>query len=193
MSLKYINMPENREDEIIEFVKKRQGCSSKEIHEGISASISYATVKRILTKLTSDNLLFTKGRGKGTKYLISKSYELLQPIDLEKYYEKEIDEREIKENFNLHIITEVLSKHDVFTDNELIKLAALQKTHRNNISQLTESEYKKDLERLAIDLSWKSSQIEGNTYSLLETERLLKEKETASGKNKRRSNNAFKP
>lgn len=31
-------------------------------------------------------------------------------------------------------------------------------------------------------MSWKSSQIEGNTYSLLETERLLKDKETASGK-----------
>ncbi len=37
---------------------------------------------------------------------------------------------------------------------------------------------------MAIDLSWKSSQIEGNTYSLLETERLLKEKETAEGKTK---------
>jgi Fic family protein len=40
------------------------------------------------------------------------------------------------------------------------------------------------MERLAIDLSWKSSQIEGNTYTLLETERLLKEKETAHGKPK---------
>jgi Fic family protein len=40
------------------------------------------------------------------------------------------------------------------------------------------------MERLAIDLSWKSSQIEGNTYSLLETERLIKEKETAMGKTK---------
>lgn len=38
------------------------------------------------------------------------------------------------------------------------------------------------MERLAIDLSWKSSQIEGNTYSLLETERLLREKQTAAGK-----------
>lgn len=38
------------------------------------------------------------------------------------------------------------------------------------------------MERLAIDLSWKSSQIEGNTYSLLETERLLKEKQIAEGK-----------
>jgi Fic family protein len=40
------------------------------------------------------------------------------------------------------------------------------------------------MERLGIDLSWKSSQIEGNTYSLLETERLLKEKQTAAGKTK---------
>ena len=40
------------------------------------------------------------------------------------------------------------------------------------------------MERLGIDLSWKSSQIEGNTYSLLETEKLLKEKQTASGKTK---------
>lgn len=40
------------------------------------------------------------------------------------------------------------------------------------------------MERLAIDLSWKSSQIEGNTYSLLETERLLKDKEIAAGKTK---------
>ncbi len=37
---------------------------------------------------------------------------------------------------------------------------------------------------MGVDLSWKSSQIEGNTYSLLETERLLKDKQTASGKTK---------
>ena len=49
---------------------------------------------------------------------------------------------------------------------------------------ITSDEDKKELERLAVDLSWKSSQIEGNTYSLLETERLLKEKETAKGKTK---------
>jgi Fic family protein len=42
--------------------------------------------------------------------------------------------------------------------------------------------FRMEQERLAIDLSWKSSQIEGNTYSLLETERLLKEKQTTSGK-----------
>ena len=75
-------------------------------------------------------------------------------------------------------------KHNVFIESETVKLSSLQNRYRNNIAQLSESEYKNELDRPAIDLSWKSSQIEGNTYSLLETERLLKEKETASGKTK---------
>jgi Fic family protein len=65
-----------------------------------------------------------------------------------------------------------------------VHLTGLQNQYKKNISKLTAAEYNKELERLAIDLSWKSSQIEGNTYSLLETERLLKEKKTAAGKTK---------
>ena len=37
--------------------------------------------------------------------------------------------------------------------------------------------------RLLIDLSWNSSRLEGNTYSILETERLLELSEIAEGKN----------
>ncbi|MHC1702808.1 MAG: Fic family protein [Tenuifilaceae bacterium] len=177
-------MIDKRETEILELVKSKKKCSSKEIHEGISTTISYATVKRILTKLTSENLLITSGQGKATKYLTSPVYELLYPIDIEKYYVKEIDERTIKDSFSLNLIPDILSKNSVFTKIELANLSALQNKYTNNISQLSDSEYRKELERLAIDLSWKSSQIEGNTYSLLQTERLLKEKETASGKTK---------
>lgn len=39
------------------------------------------------------------------------------------------------------------------------------------------------MDRLLIDLSWNSSRLEGNTYSLLETERLLAQGEAAGGKN----------
>ncbi len=39
--------------------------------------------------------------------------------------------------------------------------------------------------RLLIDLSWNSSRLEGNTYSLLETERLLESGEAAEGKDAR--------
>jgi Fic family protein len=177
-------MLDQRETEIIELIKRNQEISSKEIFEIISFPISYATVKRILSKLIDENLLTKKGQGKSTKYLISPTYELIYPVNIEKYYEKEIDEREIKSSFNLLLIPETLKECSVFTNNELEQLELLQKKFQKNISLLSEFQYKKELERLAIDLSWKSSQIEGNTYSLLETERLLKEKETASGKTK---------
>jgi Fic family protein len=177
-------MNSQRELDIINFIKSKGESSSKEIFDNLTLAISYATLKRVLSKLISEESIESTGKGKGTKYIISSAYELLESIDLEKYYEKEIDDREIKENFNLQIITETLKNHTVFTKVEMDKLTKLQKDYKNNIEQLSETAYKKELDRLAIDLSWKSSQIEGNTYSLLETERLIKERETASGKTK---------
>jgi prophage maintenance system killer protein/predicted transcriptional regulator len=177
-------MVDNREQQIIDYIKKAGASSSKEVFDNVGISVSYATLKRILGKLISENYLSTKGQGKGTKYIISPTFEVIQPIDIDRYYEKEIDERKIKEGFNFSIIKEVLASHSVFSENELQKLNELQVNFQKNISQLSESEYRKEFERLAIDLSWKSSQIEGNTYSLLETEKLLKEKVTAAGKTK---------
>jgi len=177
-------MLETKELDIIDFIGSNPQCSSKDIHNVMSTSISYATVKRILSKLTSESLLIIEGKGKSTKYLISPAFKLLQPIDLDIYYKREIDERTIIESFNFQLINETLAKVIVFTNDELIRLNKLQIRYTNNISKLTELEYKKELERLAIDLSWKSSQIEGNTYTLLETERLIRERETASGKTK---------
>jgi prophage maintenance system killer protein len=175
---------DDREQKIINFIRSRGACSSREVNDNVDIAVSYATLKRILSKLISDNFLLTVGKGKGTKYVISPAFGLIEPVNIEKYYEKEIDEREINEGFNFSIITEVLSNHSVFTEVDLKKLNELQKKFKNNISQLTGQEYKKEFERLAIDLSWKSSQIEGNTYSLLETERLIRERETAAGKTK---------
>jgi len=43
---------------------------------------------------------------------------------------------------------------------------------------------KKELERFTIELSWKSSRIEGNTYTLLDTEKLILENKEAVGKTK---------
>jgi len=180
-----------REQQVIDFIKKARECSSKEVFDGANLSISYATLKRLITKLISENYLTSKGKGKGTRYFISPNYEVIQPIDIDEYYEQEIDERDIKENFNFEIITDVLAKHSVYTKNELLKLGELQKIFQHNVSQLSENEYRKEFERLAIDLSWKSSQIEGNTYSLLETERLLREKETAAGKTREEATMLF--
>ena len=177
-------MLDKNDTNIVEFVKQNTSVSSKEIFDGLASQVSYATVKRLLTKLVADNLLITKGEGKARKYVISSVYDLFNPINVSKYFEQEIDVRKIKNSFSLSLIKDILSKVKLFTDDELKGLIKLHETYQANISQLTEFEANKELERLAIDLSWKSSQIEGNTYSLLETERLLKEKETASGKSK---------
>lgn len=176
-------MSETKQIEILNFIRNHENCSSGGIHKEFAALMSYATIKRILSQLLKEKYISSQGKGKGTRYFISLSYELLYSIDIDSYYEKEIDERRIKENFNLDIF-ELLEKTEIFNQTELRKLVDLQSKYTENISQLSDFEYKKEMERLAIDLSWKSSQIEGNTYSLLETERLLKDKETAAGKTK---------
>lgn len=169
---------------ILEYITKNPISSSKEIHDGCNLDIGYATVKRILKRLQKNNYVETEGKGRGTKYKVSPTYSIIKPIDIEEYFLKEIDEREIIEEFNLKLIPDTFTKVRIFTDEEMVKLEELQKKYTKNIDELTDLQFQKELERLAIDLSWKSSQIEGNTYSLLETERLLKDKITAEGKNK---------
>jgi Fic family protein len=169
---------------ILRYLSVNPGVSSKEIHEGIDIQIGYATVKRALQGLVTKNLIRTIGKGKGTKYELSPAYFVLAPLDVETYFLQEIDVRNIRREFNLQLIDRVLTELDLFTSEENGQLTSLQKQFSKNTAELSSAEFKREFERLAIDLSWKSSQIEGNTYSLLETERLLKEKETASGKTK---------
>jgi len=172
------------ENVILKFIKQNEESSSEEIRLGIIEKKSIATIKRNLSKLIAKKLIIPIGKGKATKYKLSPFYNLYCEFDLQNYYEKEIDERAIIENFNFSLLTDIFPHTNLFTEEELSKLINLQQDFERNISELTEFEIKKELERLAIDLSWKSSQIEGNTYSLLETERLLKEKETSAGKSK---------
>lgn len=87
-------------------------------------------------------------------------------------------------SYNFELINGLLAETRLFSDKELAHLDALQDEFRQHVNELTDNEYRKEMERLGIDLSWKSSQIEGNTYTLLETERLLRESKTAEGKTK---------
>ncbi len=177
-------MLDKTESALIDLIQHTPELSSGELFSRLDTAVSYATLKRILSRLIDQKLLIRSGKGKASRYRISPCFELFLPIDIDRYYQKEIDERKIKEYFNFSLIPETLKEVEIFTKPELAYLEQLQRNYENNISRLSPVQYKKELERLAIDLSWKSAQIEGNTYSLLETERLLKEKETASGRTK---------
>jgi len=176
-------MLDERLTEIIRFINEHPNCTSKEVYNDLSLTLSYATVKRLIKQLVSANFVLSSGEGKHL-YTISPSYEVLHPIDLAEYFQKEIDERIIRETYQFNLIKGVLKQVTIFTDEELRFLNNLQSMFEKNRASLSANTYEKEMQRLAIDLSWKSSQIEGNTYSLLETERLLLEKETASGKTK---------
>jgi len=169
---------------IVSYIQENPSLSSKTIYDALDIGVAYATLKRILSQLMADGLLVSRGKGRGTKYLVSPSYELICPVNIDQYFQQEIDEREIKGGFNLDLITGLLEQVSLLNKAETQHLMMLQKKYETNTVLLTAAEYSKELERLTIDLSWKSSQIEGNTYSLLETERLLKEKETAQGRSK---------
>ncbi len=175
-------MATNAQQEILDWLVDHPLSSSSQVDEGIPATISYATVKRVLKKLVDERLIIAEGKGKTTRYRVAQHYQIMARIDTSKYFEKEIDERKIKEKFNGELLSNDLWKVNLFTTEENDYLNSLQTRFRQNVSNLSEASYNKEMERLAIDLSWKSSQIEGNTYSLLETERLLNEKETAEGK-----------
>ncbi len=169
---------------MLAYIGGGSGVSSREVFDRVESGLSYATAKRILQQLAEEKLVYTVGQGKGTKYHLDSNYQLVFPIDVEAYFSKEVEEREIQRNFNFGLFDQLNVTESIFSKEEISYLNDLQDQHLKRVKRLSDFDYRKEMERLAIDLSWKSSQIEGNTYSLLETERLLKEKITAEGKTK---------
>ena len=170
--------------EILQFLHYHPLANRTEIMAGLTKAPSDSTMKRLLSAAVKEGNIETAGRGPATKYKLTPQAHVTMPLDLATYFDKDIDEREVQESFNFDLIRNVLPKVEIFTKEELEVLNAAQMKFKKNTEGMTELEYRKEMERLGVDLSWKSSQIEGNTYSLLETERLLKDKQTASGKTK---------
>ena len=170
--------------EILQFLHYHPLANRTEIMAGLTKAPSDSTMKRLLSAAVKEGNVETVGRGPATKYKLTPQSHVTMPLDLATYFDKDIDEREVQESFNFDLIRDVLPKVEIFTKEELEVLNAAQMEFEKNTEGMTDLEYRKEMERLGVDLSWKSSQIEGNTYSLLETERLLKDKQTASGKTK---------
>lgn len=170
--------------EILQYLHYHPLSKREEITLGLAKAPSDSTMKRLLAAGVKAGHLETVGRGPATRYKLTPQAQVTMPLNLDTYFDKDIDEREVQESFNFELIRETLPNVELFTPDELAELQHAQDIFRNNISGMTTLEYHKEMERLGVDLSWKSSQIEGNTYSLLETENLLRDKQTAAGKTK---------
>ena len=168
----------------MQFLHYNPSSSRVEIAEALTNAPNERTLKRIIADCVQKGDIVVEGKGKATRYSLSPQSHLMMPLNIDTYFANDVDERVVQQSFNFQLICDILPNVTLFTAEEKERLDVAHKAFRDNMSTLSDVEYRKEMERLGVDLSWKSSQIEGNTYSLLETERLLKEKETARGKTK---------
>lgn len=174
----------NESRDILQYLHYHPLSSRGDITAGTAFKGSDATLKRMIAAGIKAGDIVAEGKARATRYRLSPQAQLLMPLNLDTYFALEVDERQVQSSYNFDLINGLLAETRLFSDKDQVHLDALQEEFRQHISELTDNEYRKEMERLGIDLSWKSSQIEGNTYTLLETERLLRESKTAEGKSK---------
>ncbi len=174
-----------RQQQIIEFAKSNTSFQNKEVVLYFDNEYSRETITRDLAYLVKYNSLTKRGAGAFVKYSLAKNYELIKDIDIEEYYKPHFIKRKIKMQFNWDIFD--LLNENFFTRNELEKLEKLNDKYilkKKKLQKESLAIFRKEWERLVIEFSWKSSEIEGGTYTLLETEALIKEMHFAEGKDK---------
>ena len=173
-----------KQEQILNALDANTGKDINDILQALTVArieISKATLNRELVELINVGLITRTGSARATEYVISRLYNYVRPVDFDAYQEgKPTISNPIR--FKPEIFTD-LGSVEVFTETELKNLQRLQQEYTNNFSKLSETIKRREYERLTIELSWKSSAMEGNTYTLLETETLLKDGLPAKGRN----------
>jgi Fic family protein len=176
-----LNDLSDRQARLLTVISDGEAHLASEIIDLLRQLASPASIKRDLRALKEAGVIEQFGKARATAYRRSTPFKFLGPVDLQKYFSKTQDERGDSIRFNFDIFSQ-LSRLELFTVSEKRKLSSLLNTFRRNVAALQPDLVKREIERVTIDLSWKSSAIEGNTYSLLETETLIKEGIPAAGK-----------
>ena len=173
-----------RQKEILNIISQGENITRNMISTKLPESLkaSKSTVARDLKVLIDANLIESVGKGPATVYKPITKHPLLSYIDLNQYFSKEPDERiDAKKSFDDSVF-ELLP--EIITQEEKEELSKIYRSFSDIEKRVDKTIFKKELERYMIELSWKSSKIEGNTYTLLETESLIKEGIEAKGKTK---------
>jgi hypothetical protein len=188
MSKKKISQKEL--DTILEAIARfPEGAMLEQIMETLKPSLPRRTLQRRLTFLVNNNFLYVEGRTSARKYRLSvegaaPSKEILlssAALSIQKLINGPIHTRQ-HVSYNREFL-------DQYRPNESYYLSESVRQHllkvgKSPVGERPAGTYARQIyNRLLIDLSWNSSRLEGNTYSLLETERLLALGEVAEGKN----------
>lgn len=184
-------MKKQQQIEAILELLQEEGLSIEQIEENLNFSIERRTLQRRLKELKESNRLLTKGEARSTRYFPKvKKYEDeasedLIPLSIEgKKILKLISLSEIQRipvGYNKQFLEKYLPNIDSYlSPKEKEILLEIGKTQGDN--QAAGTYARQILNRLLIDLSWNSSRLEGNTYSLLDTELLIHDGKPADDK-----------
>lgn len=174
-----------RQLEILDFIQENQSAKRADIESYINSvgdKTSKVTIIRDLDVLLGQKLINKTGQARSIVYSPANKNQLLRKYNVAEYFKTDSDLRKIKySQFNFDIFN---SLSGIFTPKEISELEQTNNIFRQKVKKLSPMALRKEFERLMIELSWKSSQIEGNTYSLLDTEVLIKDNVEAEGHNK---------
>ena len=193
MSLK---KSEEIESLIITLLAHKQEISLAEVAEAALLSKSDESdrkaIRRVLNSLISRGILVAEGAARARVYRHIKAASAEErgafegiPVSSDSrkllaYLSKPVSSREIA-GYNIEYLLSYEPNHTTYLSNkqrtELLAMGAVE-----NIVHPAGTYARNILDRLLIDLSWNSSRLEGNTYSLLETKRLIELGESASDK-----------
>lgn len=141
-------------------LKEEAGLSNRAIAR--ACKISNSTVGEYLRRAAAAGLHWP---------LSATDNPLLSYFDPEAYFALDPDKRPAaKSSFNFGVFDHL---HDLLTPGELLLLEKTNKNFTRETAALSRNILHRELERFTIELAWKSSKIEGNTYSLLKTETLI--------------------
>ena len=172
------------------------GAAIRDLMESPALSIPKRTLQRQLEHLVSEGRLESKGIGRARRYLflessppvkedaplVSRGSEWLSP-EAERIRESIL--RPLAQRTPVGYRGGFL---DAYHPNKTFYLPISMRSDLARLGQVSFEELppgtyvRQFLHRLLIDLSWNSSRLEGNTYSLLETQRLIECGEGAEGK-----------
>ena len=185
-------MPKKLPDDIEEKVLTHVGNSPEGL--GIEAlsvllgdRISRRSLQRVLAGLVEAGRLNLEKRGRSSRYLIPAMAEKEDyiPLSTSGAEVRRGVRKPLTERAPVSYRREFL---DAYRPNESGYLTKTTVAHLTRIGRTPDAERpagtyaRRVLDRLLVDLSWASSRLEGNTYSLLDTRRLIEEGQAAEGK-----------
>lgn len=180
-----INQMNERQKHILAVLRRDAQPGPSEVRQLLAEQIApnslpaLITIKRDLDELTEAGYCIREGKGRATGYRLSMRGLIMRPFDVDSYVELPPDERVLFPRFSFELFPHFPDR--LLSDARIKSLDEATKLYQAQVAAASPVVLEKEMERFVIELSWKSSMIEGNTYTLLDTERLIKEGVPASG------------